>query len=152
MVLTPEMEKTATDAGIDIRDLKIGAMELRETTQKAYTVVGGKENYDNMLAWGRENMDDTQKAAFDKDVTGAMSAYAIKGLYGEYQEALASGTAVQRVEGQPAFAGIKPYVDRKELYKDKDYCESPQGRRDPAAIKNYRARLKATPNSVLGIG
>ena len=152
MVLTPEMEKTATDAGIDIRDLKLGAMELRDATNNAHAVVGGKENYDAMLAWGHANMDDAQKAAFDKDVTGSMSKYAIKGLYGEYQEALEAGTTVPRVEGQPAFVGIKPYADRRELYKDKDYIESPQGKRDPAAIKNYRARLKATPNSVLGMG
>ncbi len=152
MVLTPEMETKATEAGIDIRDLKLGALELRDATNIAHSVVGGKENYDAMLAWGQSNMDDAQKAAFDRDVTSGMSKYAIKGLYGEYQEALEAGTAAPRVEGQPAFVGIKPYGDRKELYRDKDYIESPAGKRDSAAINNYRARLKATPNSILGIG
>jgi len=149
MVLTAEMETKATEAKIDIRDLKIGAMELREATQKAHSVVGGQENYNAMLAWGKENMTEPQKKAFDNDVTGNMSEYAIKGLYGEFQEAIRSGKHNPRIQGQPTTSGIKAYADRRELYKDKDYIESPAGGRDTAAQANYRARLRATPDAVI---
>lgn len=150
MQLTPEMEAKAVEAGLDVRDIKIGAMELKQNVEKAHAVVGGKEEYSNMMAWAKENIDDAQKVAFDKDVTGGMSEYAIKGLHSDYTAATKDGY-VPRIEGSAAVKGIQPYADRRSLYKDKDYIMSPAGKRDTQAIKNYKARLRVTPNSVIGI-
>ena len=148
MQLTPEMEKTATEAGIDIRDLKLGAIEIRERTTLAHRVVGGKDNYDAMIAWGRTAMSPEQQASFDKDVTSGMGEYAIKGLFNDFTDAQESGDT-PRFTGTNAVGGITPYADRRELYKDKEYVESPAGRRDTAAVRNYRARLKATPDKIV---
>lgn len=150
MQLTPEMEAKATEAGIDIRDIKIGAMELKQNVEKAHSVVGGKEEYSNMMAWAKDNISGEQKIAFDKDVTGEMGEYAIKGLHSDYKSATKDGY-VPRIEGDSTIKGIRPYEDRRSLYRDKDYIMSPQGKRDTQAIKNYKARLRVTPDSVLGI-
>ncbi len=151
MVLTPEMEAQATEAKIDIRDLKLGAMELREAVGKAHSVVGGKEEYDNMLAWGKENMSDTQKRAFDSEVTSTMSEYAIKGLYGDYKKAIDSGTHTPRIAGSPANVGLKPYASRKELYKDKDFAEASKRKGDMKPWNDYQAKLRITSREVTGI-
>ena len=150
MVLTPEMEAKATEAKIDIRDLKIGAMELREATQTAHSVVGGKENYDAMIAWGRGAMTDAQKANFDRDVTGGMSEYAIKGLNADYQEALEAGHTPDRIRGDTTIAGLRPYASRRELYADKDVAEQAKRRGDIKPWNDYQAKIKITPRDILG--
>lgn len=152
MELTPEMETAATEAGIDLRDLKLGALELKERLNKAHSVVGGAEEYNAMLEWGKANMTDAQKAVFDKDVTGNMSEYAIKGLYADYQKAAsADGYMPERIEGDGTPRGLQPYRDRRELYADRDYLKTPAGKRDKAAQANYKRRLNITPDNVLGI-
>ena len=152
MQLTPEMETAATEAGIDLRDLKLGALELKERLNNAHSVVGGAEEYNAMLEWGKANMTDAQKAAFDKDVTGNMSEYAIKGLHADYVAAAsADGYVPARIEGDGAPRGPQPYRDRRELYEDRAYLKTPEGKRDKAAQANYKRRLNITPDSVLGI-
>ena len=148
MQLTPEMETKATEAGIDIRDLKISAMELRDATTAAHNLTGGAENYEAMRTWAEGVLDAKQKASFDNALSSGMGEYAIKGLYAEFQKASDNGE-VGRIEGQTVFTGVKPYSDRRELYKDKDYIESNAGRRDTAAQKLYRSRLSKTSNDVI---
>lgn len=150
MQLTPEMEAKAVEVGIDIRDLKLGALEVKEKVTQAHSVVGGTEEYTAMLEWGKQTMTEAQKKAFDLNVTDSnLAEYAIKGLYADYKSAINAGHQPNRIEGQPVSATIKPYADRKELYKDREYLESAKGRRDTAAQKAYRARLNATPDSVI---
>ena len=148
MVLTPEMEAKATEAGIDIRDLKLGAIDFRDRTNSAHALTGGKENYDAMIEYSRGVLTPAQQASFDKDLATGMGEYAIKGLYADFKAADESGE-VGRIEGNVAFTGVKPYENRRDLYKDKDYIESPAGRRDAAAQKMYRARLGKTNDSVI---
>jgi len=149
MQLTPEMEKAATEVGIDIRDLKLGALEFKEKVTAAHNVVGGTEEYSAMLEWGKANMSEAQMKAFDMNVTNPnLGEYAIKGLYADYKAAIANGDT-NRIEGRPANNSIKPYADRKELYADRDYLQSAKGRRDTAAQKMYKARLNATSDSVI---
>jgi len=148
MKLTPEMQTKATEAGIDIRDLKLGAIELRDATTSAHQLTDGKENYEAMRTWADGVLDAGQKASFDAALSAGMGEYAIKGLYAEFQKASDNGD-VGRIEGSTVFTGVQPYADRRELFKDKQYIESPAGRRDTAAQKMYRARLGKTPDNVI---
>ena len=151
MELTPEMETKATEAGIDIRDLKLGAIELRDKITTAHSVVGGKENYDAMLTWAKDGLDDTQKASFDKDVSGSMGELAIEGLYNRFQKAQEDpNTNVPRINGDTTIKGIQPYSDKRQLFADKAYIDSAAGQRDAVAKRNYQARLKVTPPEVWG--
>lgn len=149
MELTPEIETKAAEAGIDIRDLKLGAIELRDKINNAHSVVGGKENYESMMGWAKENLSDPQKASFDTDVSGNMGELAIEGLYARYNKALEDPNAtVPRINGETTIKGIQPYADKRELFADKNYIDSSAGRKDPMAIKNYQARLRVTPQQV----
>ncbi len=149
MELTPEIETKATEAGIDIRDLKLGAIELRDRIGKAHNVVGGKDNYDAMLTWAKDGLDDSQKASFDKDVSGSMGELAIEGLYARFNKAQEDPNIITpRINGETTIKGIQPYADKRELFADKQYIDSAVGRRDTAAQKNYQSRLRATPDEV----
>jgi len=150
MVLTPEMEAKATEAKIDIRDLKIGAMELREATTKAHSVVGGQENYDAMIAWGKTAMTPEQQASFDRAVTGSMSEYAIKGLNADYKKALDEGHTPERIQGTATVRGLTPYGSRRELYADKDVAEAAKRRGDMQPWNDYQSKIKITPRDILG--
>lgn len=147
MELTADMEAKAVEVGIDIRDLKLGALELKDRVQKAHAVIGSSEEYNAMLAWGKENMTDSQKSAFDNDVTGGMSEYAIKGLHADYKAA--GGVNAPRIAGETFTNSIKPYADRQELFKDREYLRSAAGKRDTAAKQRYNDRLKATSDAVI---
>jgi hypothetical protein len=149
MQLNDEMIARAEEAKLDIRDLKIEAMEFKERANKAYSIVGGEENYKAMQKWAIETLPEEDRKAFTADVNNAkMSKFAIQGLYAEFEKAQSDGS-YSRISGQPTTVGARPYADRRELYKDKEYVESPAGRRDTAAQKMYRTRLRMTPDSVI---
>lgn len=149
MELTPDIEAKATEAGIDIRDLKLGAIDLRDKINNAHTVVGGKENYEAMMGWAKDNLNDSQKASFDLDVTGSMGELAIEGLYSRFNKAQEDpNVTIPRINGETTIKGIQPYADKRELFADKKYIDSAAGRNDPMAKKNYNARLRVTPQEV----
>ena len=148
MVLTPELEAKIVESGIDIRDVKLGAIDLRDRINSAHQVVGGKENYDSMLAWAGENISQEQKVAFDKDIKNDFGEYAIKGLYNDYVNAGGEQAPIKRLTGDTATRGIQAYADKRELFRDKAYIDSNAGKKDTAAINRYKARLGATPKEV----
>ena len=149
MKLTEEMVTEAETAGIDAKDLTIKAYQLREATNKAYDVVGGKERLDTLVTWGKENLPEDVRDVFNQGLGSySTTKIALEWLEAQYGKAEAEGTTT-RISGSPANIGIKPYADQRELFKDKRYIDSPAGKRDVAAVKQYRARLKATPNDVL---
>jgi hypothetical protein len=150
MQLTPEIETKLTEEGIDIRDVKLGALELRDKINAAHETVGGKENYEAMMGWASSQLSDAEKAAFDADIMGAQSRFAIKGLYSEYQAAAEKGEATppQRLNGDNTVKTVQPYEDRQALLRDKQYIDSPAGKRDQAAQNRYKQRLAITPEAV----
>jgi len=147
MHLTAEMEAKAKDAGIDVRDLKIEAMELRERTAEAHALVGGKEEYQAMITTMAASLSDADKADFNEAIQGKMSKFAIMGLHAQYKSMVSEDP--DRLSGGSNTVGIKAYATRRELFADKQYIESSAGRRDTAAQRNYSARLNVTPDDVL---
>jgi len=142
--LTDAMIQKGVDAGIDARDIKLKAIEIRDARTSAHAVVGGQENYESMIEWGKANMSDGQKKAYDEALGGVMSEYAIKGLQADYQEAVKAGTAHTRIAGQPMNQGITPYKSRQELYKDKDAAELSKKRGNINDWNIYKKKLQAT--------
>ena len=51
MELTTEQEQKLVDSGIDVRDVKLGAIELRDKINVAHSATGGRENYEGMMSW-----------------------------------------------------------------------------------------------------
>lgn len=148
MQLTEEMEKVLTEKGLDVRDVKLGAIELRERIQQAHSIVGNKEEYEAMIDWGRNGgMTEAQMRAFDKDVVGEFSEYAIKGLYSEYKQTANSQTPQDRLRGSSTPVGIKPYDNRDALIRDRSFINS--GRASAEDIAKHKARVNATPDNVI---
>lgn len=146
MELTPEIEATLSEKGLDIRDVKLGAIELRDKINQAHAEVGGKENYDAMLGWAAETLSDAEKQSFDADITGSNSRFTIKGLYGEFQAAQAAGDAgnPSRITGDSTNVGVRAYESQAEIFADKRYLDSQAGKADTAARAKYNARLALT--------
>ena len=151
LVLTDEMIKKGTDAGIDARDIKLRAIDIRDSANTAHSVVGGKENYDAMIGWARENMNKEQIASFNGSLGTNMSEYAIKGLHADYQKALTDGTTTPRISGQPVHQGVTAYSSRKELYADKDKAEMAKKRGNANDWNIYQRKLAATRKQAGGI-
>lgn len=152
MNLTEEMIAKATELGIDERDLKLGAFEYKENAQKAFSVVGGEEEYGAMMTFMDSHMSEEQKKAFNNDFGSAASEYAIKGLHAEYKS-LAGGDGKApkprlegKVKGQDA--GAKPYSSQGEMLKDLNYLKT-KGRTDKAARQLYETRKSITPDEIL---
>lgn len=151
MNLTPEIEAEAVEKGIDIRDVKLAAIDIREQVAKSHAIVGGADEYNAMLAWGRDNLDDTKKMEFDKGLKSGMGEYAIKGLYADYKASLNdTSTPSPRISGDtnntPTHGG---YNSQAEIMKDKAYLNTMQGRNDRAAQSAHQARLARTSDSVV---
>ncbi len=152
MQLTPEMEAKITETGVDIRDLKLGAIELRDTSNRAYGLVGGKEEYTSMMTHMSSTMNEGEKQRFNAMLSNPMmSEFAIKGMHDAYKTAITNGEPINRIEGNSTNVGLQPYEDRRSLYKNMDYLDTPAGRRDTAAKNKHQARLKITSKEVLGM-
>lgn len=151
MQLTPEMEQELVEHGLDIRDVKLGAIEIKEKLSKAHDVVGGKEEYESMIGWAREYLSEDQRNAFDKDVSGGMSEFAIRGLHSTYKEKVGDAQPQDRLRGQSPTNGngMRPYASREEVLKDRSYVNSSRGRMDAGAVARHKARLAITPDSVI---
>lgn len=148
MQLTPEMEKVLTEKGLDIRDVKLGAIELKERIATAHSIVGGQEEYSAMLNWAKDNINEAQKIQFDKDVTGGMSEFAIRGLYSMYKNS-DNVEPQDRIRGDSAPQSVKPYGSLDEVLKDRKYLNSAKGRMDDVAQAKHRQRLNMTPDRIL---
>lgn len=151
MQLTEEMTTKATEAGIDPRDLKIGAMEMQKRIEVAHNLVGGKDTYEQMKSDMVESMTDDQKRAFNKDVNSGMGEYAIRGLHQAWMDKTGRREVPQRIRGnQPGNnSGVKPYANQNEMMKDLSYLRTNKGRNDSAAQKKYESRKRATPDNVV---
>lgn len=151
MKLTPEMEQMAKEKDIDIRDLKLGAIDLRERIEKAHSVVGGSDEYNAMIAWAKENTNEEQRNAFDKDVVSSMSEFAIRGMYSMYKEATKDGQnqVKDRIRGETASSTIKPYGSQDEILAHRRYINSARGRADSDSIAKHKQRMAITPDAVI---
>ena len=151
MELTPEIEQMAIDKGLDIRDVKLAAIELKERVVSAHNLVGGKEEYEAMIEWGKTTLPEKQRNEFDKGIKSGMSEWAIKGLHAEYKAQQSdSGQAPERVRGDSSSnQSIRGYEDRNEMLRDRSYINSPRGRTDVAAQKAHKARLDRTSEIVI---
>jgi hypothetical protein len=145
--ITDAMLAKAREAGIDERDFKLGVYEIREQVNKANSIVGGPDEYSNMISWAKNNLPESQISSFNLEVSSGVKGageWAIKGLYGAYKQATSQGVAPEatRISGDaPSNISIKPYTTREELMADTYYVNTSQGQKDRTAVERYRQRL-----------
>lgn len=149
--LDNDIAEVAQKAGVSVAEVKLAALEMKESINKAYNIVGGKEEYSAMLGWAKENLSDAQRSAFDKSLATGLGEYAIKGLYQEFKSANPDGNQTyRRMEGDSGSGvGIRPYATFAELSKDRAYLQTPQGKNDIAARELHSKRLERTPQNVI---
>lgn len=88
------------------------------TVAKTYESVGGKETYDAMISWAKENLTEAQKQGFNKQLaTGDadVMAMAIDGLFSKYREANKQPIRIKGDAVAPQATNV--YNDRTEHLK-----------------------------------
>jgi hypothetical protein len=151
MELTPELEAKAVEVGIDIRDLKLGALELKDKVNHVHQLVGGKENWEATKAYLSDKLSPQDFEKINQDLVSANSDYTVLGMYNAYKASL-DGTEVRtRISGDTAVKTSKGYENRLALFKDREYLNTPAGRKDQLAKKRYDEKLALTDLNQLGI-
>lgn len=146
-----EIEQLATETGKSVAEIKLAAIEVRDQVNKAYAVVGGKEEYQGMIEWASENLTDAEKRGFDNSLKTGMGELAIEGLHARYKNANAEGRpSPRRIEGDGSGnVGIRGYATSAELFRDRAYLQTSAGQRDAGAKAMHEKRMNLTPDSVI---
>ena len=107
-----------------------------EIIQKnAFDLVGGEEQYTQMLNWAENNLSEQEINAFNANLESqdiAATNFAIKGLFTQY--AMASGVAPNLVQGtgQITSGSFRSIAEMKEAMKDPKYKSDPAYRAEVA--------------------
>lgn len=152
MELNDDIMAKAQEAGYDIRDIKLAAIEIKEQVSKAYNIVGGESEYKAMTEWARVNLDEKSAQQFDREIASGMGEYAIKGLYADYKASQANNEesiTPTREYGDTTAKVSQGYTSQAELLRDKAYIESQRGKSDIKAVEAYKRKLAKTPDSVI---
>lgn len=148
--LDTDIAEIAKQSGVSVAEVKLAALEMKEQVTKAYEIVGGRDEYNAMIEWGKTNLPESKRADFDKALNSGMGEYAIKGLYQDFKASNPTEQQYRRLEGDSgANVGIRPYGSFQELAKDREYLQSPKGRSDKAAREAHSRRLSITPDSTI---
>ena len=146
--LNQEMIDKGKEFGLDEKDLRLKAYELRDSTAKLFDAVGGKDQYNEMISGMSEHMSDDQKKSFNRDLDSGMSEYAVRGLKGAWDAMQSGDTPVKRIEGKQATnTGVKGYSSQAEMMKDLRYLKT-GGKNDHAARTQYENRMRQTSDTI----
>lgn len=151
MELTPEIEAKATEAGIDIRDLKLGALELKDKVTHVHQLVGGRENWEATKAYLADKLSPQEFEKINQDLIGSNSDYTVLGMYNSYKASLIGNEPTARIVGETSIKTAKGYENRLALFKDREYLNTPAGQKDQIAKKRYNEKLALTDLNQLGI-
>lgn len=136
------------DAGLpgELLDDYLAGIQARLVAgeQAAYNLVGGQEQYNEMVAWARETLTPQQAEAFDVAVTNPQTAeLAIKGLYADFKASGAATTSF-RAQGGTTQKGLAPIRSRAELA---EIVGTDRYKTDPAYRAEVEQRLAASRKS-----
>ena len=150
MVVTDDMKSKMLEAGLSEDKIKLGAYEFKESLEKHQNYVGGKENYDIIMAWGKENLSDDDKASFNTDIRSSKSELTMLGLQVKYERSLGESESkpVDRIRGDTTVRSSHGYETKQEIYRDKAYIDSPAGRKDAGAIARFKNKMALTDKTV----
>lgn len=153
MEFTEELEAKIEEVGVSKSDVELAAYKAKEAMSHQYDVAGGKEQYEQIMQFATQVFDESQQQAImsnirDNQVTPEFRELALLGLKYKMEQDGTVTEQPQRISGETVNVGIKPYEDKRSLFADKAYIDSPAGKRDTAAQKRYRARLAVTPEEV----
>jgi hypothetical protein len=116
----------------------------RAAVNEAYDLVGGQENYQQMIGWAQENLSEAEVVAYDADALGddiVKRDSVIKGLHARMQQATGSDPDFEpNLAHSGGKAGGEPIIgSRQELAKIQ---ASEEYTKDPAVRAKVARQLK----------
>lgn len=118
------------------------ALAERQVAQ-VFETVGGRENYEAMIGWARENLSPEARAAYDAAVDSrdmGRATLAVQGLYAQFSQANARPNLVK---GKAAGAGVSGNAFRSNAEVIAAMSD-PRYERDEAYRQDVAARLKGS--------
>ena len=125
------LEGVRQQVGIETAQTESAPMLTDAEVAEVHAIAGGKQGYEQLMAWAGENVSDADAKNFDEVVeTGNKAAvtFAVKALFGQYEDAV--GRDSNLVTGKAAPADVyrsmaqvvsdmnDPRYDRDEAYRD----------------------------------
>lgn len=126
---------------------KLAQQEQR--TQEGFSLVGGKENYAEMISWAKANLTPAESQAFNAQVGGSKEAamLAVRGLHSKFVAATGSAPKGLLTGAAPAGEGNRSgFASRTQVVAA---MSDPRYESDPAYRATVMARLSVTPDSII---
>lgn len=106
-----------------------------ETLGNIYGEVGGEQEYNDMIGWAQDNLEESQIKAFNSSLSSPdQASFAIKGLHSLYK----ADQPPTLVKGSTTQARSGGYQSKQEMTRD---MSSPQYKRDPAFRADVQRRV-----------
>ena len=84
-----EITLKAEEAGIDVRDVKLAAYDKRDKRNSVLEAVGGKESFESVATWAKDNLSESELAQYNAGVK-AGNTFVIEAVKGRYEKAMAN--------------------------------------------------------------
>lgn len=147
--ISEETQKLIDDNGLGKHlDLLVaGHKAIQEKNNlEVFNVVGGKESYEELQEWGKFNMDESQREAFNEALFSGnmyLAKLAVQGLNAQYVAAngkspdrVISSDGTANADNRP-FSDVGEYIKitRTSKYKrDPEYAKSVEAKRDKSGF------------------
>ena len=148
--LTDEQYQQLESAGIgrDYVESYIGGIKAQQSLMETQLmgIVGGQENYGEMMQWMNANLQPDEVQAYDRVIqSGNVEEIGIliRGMHARYQSASGTGPQTQ-LQGTPA-AGLSGYRSKGEILQA---MSDPRYETDEAYRNDVSRKMSVTPDSV----
>lgn len=105
--------------------------------------VGGRETFDEIRAWAKTNLDETEAKAYDSAIAEGNEPLAkmlLRGIKASYVESNGSDPNLVRGDNVPSTTGVKPFKSNREMV---EAMRDPRYDTDAGYRKDVEARIKA---------
>lgn len=114
---------------------------LEQQANQVFSVVGGKEQYQELIKWAADNLTDSEIEAFNASVGGSVqqAVLAVEGLYAKYLKA--NGTPPKLIE-QTESSGVSMSERFESIEQLTEAMADPRYKNDPAYRDKVMRKLK----------
>jgi hypothetical protein len=124
-----------------------GQIALQEVrVNRVFNEVGGKESYQSMIEWAKDNWDTQQIEVFNRNVNSgddALVMFSVKALKENYEKANGSPIPNRALKGSAQGdsngSGLKGYESKQEMFKA---MRNPAYGKDPSYTKMVENKIK----------
>ncbi len=150
MVFTDEMTEELGD--ISQMEVKVNAYEKKEIIEHNYTVLGGKEQYNEAMEFAGTIYDESQQKAMmdsiaNNQVSPEFRELALLGLQAKMGGNPSDEQATTRISGRSANEpAVQGYSSQEEMFDDRR-----KGQKNPVKKEEYLRRLALTDDRIMSL-